>query len=158
MGATSGEVSAGAYPCAIACEWVFHAPMKPTRTAFRRALRWCRRIQGASGGEVLILTHWPAMFGNYWPVLDGLGRRGRYRLAAHKEGRDLADWAGGPVLALHLGEQALIEIADDPRTTALCVVYSDDAVSRAIVSKWKPRTEPRRLTRIRSAKTPPHSS
>jgi hypothetical protein len=82
-------------------------------------IRWLRRTTADLGGQPLLFA----------PVKGNLERNQLLSAEASRPGvavatwRSPADgWRGGPVLALWPSRQKLGEIADDPRTSALCVV------------------------------------
>jgi hypothetical protein len=129
------------YPCAIASE-VWHPSVDhQDLAAFELAWNWTHEQLTQVGGQILVYTHWPAMLLPYPEVAHRRSTKS-VRTAAHKRDRGLLGWDGGPVLALHLGEQALAAVASDPRTRALCVVFSDELSGRRSVHVWRTNTSP----------------
>ena len=85
----------------------------------RDGLTWLHRTTLATGGQPLLWA----------PTRDNIERNGLLRAAGATAGiatatwrSGLDQWRGGPVLALWPSRQKLGDIADDRRTSALCVV------------------------------------
>lgn len=129
------------YPCAICCELFDPAGGHGDLAAFELAWAWAHEQLLDVGGQMLVYTYWPAMLLQY-PRVAHRSSTATVRLATHKKDRGILGWEGGPVLALHAGEQGLAAVASDPRTRALCVVYSDDVPGRRSVHAWRTATNP----------------
>jgi hypothetical protein len=103
-----------AYPCAVTC----NGSREPER-AQAAAIQWVLEQQRATGGQTLV----------YVPQKKALTTTSLVSELAKVPGvavgtwRGRVDgWSGGPVLAAWPSREKLAEIADDPRTQALCVI------------------------------------
>lgn len=111
----------------------------PDRTAVQLAVEWLRRTADDVGGRPLV--YGPDRRGlREWPILTGLDG-----WAVVATWRSFGTWSGGPVLAAWPNAEHLAEIADDPRTRALCVVPWLDAEVAPWVQAYSPVTLPTTL-------------
>lgn len=129
------------YPCATSCETWYLSTAQKDLAAFELAWVWTHEQHQLVGGQILVYTYWPAMLLDY-PEIAHRRSTKTVRLATHKTNRGLLGWAGGPVLALHAGEQGLATIASDPRTRALCVVFDNTVTGQRSTNTWRATTKP----------------
>lgn len=117
--------------------------------AQRAAITWTLRKRAELGGTVLLFVPQKGTLARNDNLIARLATQPGVVVATWRGG--VSGWSGGPVLAAWPSREKLAEIADDPRTRALCVIPWLEKDTTA----WESAVRPERLDEAAPAPTAP---
>ena len=107
--------------------------------AQRAAITWTVRKRAELGGTVLLFVPQKGTLARNDNAIARFATQPGVVVATWRGG--VSGWSGGPVLAAWPSREKLVEVADDPRTRALCVIPWLEKDTTA----WEHAVSPERL-------------